>query len=227
MAHQVERLLVLGGGGHGKVVADVARACGYTLVGFADADLAKLETVVEPGGVHVVVTQDVLLRAVRNAGPLPAGAERVALAVGQNRVRQELAQLLGQICLTALLHPSAVISPSATIGRGSVVLPMAVVNANATIGAAVIVNTAAVVEHDCIIADGVHISPRAVLASGVHVRERSWIGAGATVIQGIQIGADTVIGAGAVIIRNVPDGVTVVGNPGRILVPAAVQPAAS
>ncbi len=217
MAPRPERLLVVGGGGHGKVVADVARACGCELVGYADADAAKLHTVVEPGGTRVVVLQEAVLAAVRDAEPLPHGATALALAVGNNRIRQQLAQRFGQLPLPALVHPSSVISPSAFTGQGTVVFPVAVINADARIGAAVIVNTAAVVEHDCVIEDGVHISPGAVLAGGVHVGERSWIGAGATVIQRVRIGADVIVGAGAVIIRDVPDRVTVVGNPGKIL----------
>lgn len=217
MPPHAERLLVLGGGGHGKVVADVARACGYTLVGFADSDPAKLNTVVEAGGARVVVLQDAVLAAARHGEPLPHGATALALAMGDNRVRQELAHVLRQVSLPALVHPSAVVSPSARMGRGTVVFPRAVINADANIGASVIVNTAAVVEHDCVFKDSVHISPGAVLAGGVQVGERSWIGAGATVIQGVRIGADVVVGAGAVVIRDVLDGVTVVGNPGRIL----------
>jgi UDP-perosamine 4-acetyltransferase len=223
VAHGGEGLLVLGGGGHGKVVADIARACGYRLVGFADADPAKLDSVVEPGGVRVVVLQDEVLTAARHGEPLPQGAGAVALAVGDNRVRLDLAKTLAQAHLPVLAHPTAVISPSARIARGTVVFPLTAVNADARIGAAVIVNTAAVVEHDCVIGDGVHISPGAVLAGGVRVGERSWIGAGATVIQGIRIGPDTVVGAGAVIIRDVPGGVTVAGNPGRILASRASQ----
>lgn len=213
MAPRAERLLIVGGGGHGKVVADMARACGHEVVGFADVDASKLGKVVEPGGARVLLTQAELLAATEDT--LPFGATAIALAVGNNRARLVLSGSLDARSLPALVHPSAIVSPSAAIGAGTVVLPAAVVNAAARIGAAVIVNTAAVVEHDCVLGDGVHVSPGAVLAGGVTVGARGWIGAGATVIPGVRIGEDVVVGAGAVVTRDVPEGVTVVGVPAR------------
>lgn len=215
MARTADRLLILGGGGHGKVVADVARACGFQLAGFADADPAKLNTQVEPGGARVVALQEQAVAAARDGNRLPGGATGVALAIGDNRQRLRLAQVLGGIPLPVLAHPRAVLSPGARVESGTVVLAAAVINTDAELGTAVIVNTAAVVEHDCRIGDGAHISPGAVLAGGVHVGERSWIGAGAVVIPGVRIGNDAVVGAGAVVIRDVQDGQTVVGCPAK------------
>jgi sugar O-acyltransferase (sialic acid O-acetyltransferase NeuD family) len=211
----MSRFLIWGGGGHGKVVADLVRSLDHELIGYVDADAAKLGCEVEPGGARVVMLQDELLRCAAGEGPLPEGVTAVALAIGSNTTRLHcLAQLTG-LSAPALVHPTAVVSPSAVLGAGTVVFPGAVINADARIGAAVIVNSAAVVEHDCVVGDGAHLSPRATLAGGVRVGERSWVGAGATVIQGISIGADVTVGAGAVVIRDVPDGQTVVGVPAR------------
>lgn len=208
------RLLIWGGGGHGKVVADLVRALGHELVGFVDADAAKRDEVVEPGGGRVVMIQDEFLARV-DAGSLPAGAGAVVLAIGDNAARLRCLERLPDSLLPSLVHPAAVRSPSAGIGEGTVVFAGAVVNAAARIGRGVIVNTAAVVEHDCVVDDGAHLSPGAVLAGGVHVGARSWVGAGATVIQGVRIGSDVVVGAGAVVIRDVPDGARVAGVPAR------------
>lgn len=217
MAPPSERLLIVGGGGHGKVVADVARACGHEVVGFVDSDPEKLGRVVEPGGARVVLAQEELL-AVREAREeLPGGATALAIAVGDNAARLQLAQRLAPWPLPVLVHPSAVVSPSARLGDGAVVFACAVVNAEARVGTAGIVNTAAVVEHDCVVGDGAHVSPGAVLAGGVRVGVRAWIGAGAVLIPGVRVGADAVIGAGAVVLRDVPDGVTVAGVPARII----------
>lgn len=207
-------LLVWGGGGHGKVVADLARAAGYTVAGFVDRDPARLGQEVEPGGARVVADEERFLREAAG-GRCANGADGIILAVGDNRARRECLLRVPGLQVPALVHPSAVVSPSARLGRGTVVLPLAAVNAAARLGDAVIVNTAAVVEHDCVLADAVHVSPGAVLAGGVHVGEQTWIGAGASVIQGVRIGRDAMIGAGAVVIRDVPDGATVVGNPAR------------
>ncbi|GJG88449.1 hypothetical protein tb265_36300 [Gemmatimonadetes bacterium T265] len=206
------RFLIWGGGGHGKVVADLVRALGDEVVGFVDRDAAKIGQVVEPGGARVVLGEDDFLAG---AGAHRAGA--VALAVGDNAARLGCLARAGASGVPALVHPTAACSRSATLGAGTVVLAAAVVNAAAALGRAVIVNSGAVVEHDCVVGDGAHVSPGAVLAGGVHVGARAWVGAGATVIQGVRVGSEAVVGAGAVVIRDVPDGVTVVGNPARVL----------
>ena len=204
-----ERFLVWGAGGHARVVADVVRAGGGVVVGFVDRDPGRVGSPVDPSG-RVVASEAGLL-----AGDA-AGAEWLALGIGDNRLRQACLRR-APLELPARVHPSAWVSPSARIGAGTVVMPMAVVNACAVLGGAVIVNTAAVVEHDCELADAVHLSPGAVLTGGVRVGERSWIGAGATVLPHVRIGADAMVGAGAVVLRDVPDGATVVGNPARAL----------
>lgn len=213
----VRSFLIWGGGGHGKVVADVVRALGHAIIGYVDRDPAKLHQAVEPGGARVVLTEGALLATVQAQAGYPLDANAIALAVGGNAARQRCYHQLGTLDLPALVHPSAICSPSARVGGGSVVFPLAVLNADARVGAVVVVNSGAIVEHDCVLADAVHISPGATLGGGVRVGERSWIGAGATVIHGISVGSDVVVGAGAVIIRDVPDGVTIVGNPGRVL----------
>jgi sugar O-acyltransferase (sialic acid O-acetyltransferase NeuD family) len=209
------RLLIWGAGGHGKVVADVARAAGYSVVGFVDADPSRVGSVVEPDGTAVVMDETSLFESLdRPARPFDA----LAIGIGNNQARlRACGRLDGRTPLPVLVHPSAVVSPSATLGDATVVMPMAVVNPATCVGIAVIVNTAAIVEHDCVVGDGAHLSPNSTLAGGVHVGSASWIGAGATVIQQVRVGQSSIVGAGAVVIRDVPDGVTVVGCPARIV----------
>lgn len=209
-------VLIWGGGGHGRVVADLVRAAGYTLAGYVDRDPARLGSVVEPLGGRVVATEEELLQAVES-GRFPNGAAAITLGLGDNRTRAACLSRLAGVCAPALLHPTAMISLSARYGRAVVVFPGAVVNAAAVLGDAVIINTSAVVEHDCRLGDAVHVSPGAVLAGTVTVGDRSWIGANAVVIQGVRVGSDVIVGAGAVVIRDVPDGATVVGNPARVI----------
>jgi UDP-perosamine 4-acetyltransferase len=215
MGDNLRTFLIWGAGEHGKVVADLVRASEGRIAGFVDADPAKLGREAEPGGARVIMAQEELVDGLRENGCYPQGIDAVALAIGDNGVRQRCLLLLGGYTVPSLVHPSAVVSPSVRFGRGTVVYASAVVNAAACIGGAVIINSAAVVEHDCFVADGAHVSPGAVLAGRVRLGERSSVGAGATVIPGVVIGADVAVGAGAVVIRDVPDGTTVAGVPAK------------
>lgn len=210
---QAMRFLIWGAGGHGKVVADLVRAMGARVEGFIDADPTKLGAVVEPGGGRVILLHD--HERVSWAETLEQEVEAIALAIGNNAVRLSCLGVASRMRVPPLIHPAAAVSPSAEIGRGSVVFAGAIVNASAEIGEAVILNSGAIVEHDCRVADGAHISPGAVLAGGVDVGTRSWIGAGATLIPGVVLGADVTVGAGAVVLHDVPDGQTVAGVPAR------------
>jgi sugar O-acyltransferase (sialic acid O-acetyltransferase NeuD family) len=213
---RTESLLIWGAGGHGKVVAEIARMSGHQVEGFVDRDPARLGRLADPGGGRVVLTESDFLSRVQGEGEL-AGATAMGLGIGDNARRHACLELTGELALPVLVHPSAVISPSVQLGRGTVIIALAGINAAAVLGAGVIVNTSAVVGHDCVLGDASHISGGAVLAGGVRVGARSWVGAGAVVIGGVVIGSDVIVGAGAVVIRDVPDGSTVVGNPARII----------
>jgi len=138
------RVLIWGGGGHGKVVSDVARAAGLEIIGFIDADIRKLNSIVEPGGARVVLTQQDFLRQIREA-ELPLGAQAVVLAVGDNVARCNCRKNLSARLLASVVHPSAVICNSAQIEAGAVIMPGAIVNAAAIVGPGAVINTGAIV----------------------------------------------------------------------------------
>lgn len=213
----VTNLIIMGAGGHAKVTADIIRALHLDVTGLTDQNPEMLNTVAEPGGAKVILTQDKLLEHLENYQKLPDPISHGVVAIGHNGVRLRLSRQLGHTLAPALVHPAATISPSATLGAGTTVLPRVVVNANASIGLAAILNTGCIIEHDCVLGDGVHISPGATLCGNVTVGDRSWVAAGATVIPGVRIGKDAIIGAGATVIRDVPDGTTVVGSPAKPL----------
>ena len=203
-------LLVLGAGGHGAVVADAALASGkWHVVGLLDDAVAAGETVV---GCEVL-------------GPLDAWADhvgedgRLVVGIGRNGRREEVAARIeaeGGV-LATVIHPAAVVSPTATVGRGAVIFAGAVVNARASIGAGAIINTGATVDHDCVVSDFAHVSPGAHLAGEVTVGARSWIGIGASVRECLSIGADCTVGAGSSVVHDVGAGLTVVGVPAQLL----------
>lgn len=212
----VVRVLIWGAGGHGRVVADAVVACGFELVGFVDARPALVGSEVGSSGVPVLATESDLRTALAH-GRLPGGAAVVVPAVGHNATRKRMVLELEGRCSDRIVHPSAIVSPSARISKGTVVLPGGIVNSSARIGRGVIVNSGAVVEHDCSVGDGAHLSPGAVLAGGVSVGECSWVGANATILPGVRLGHHVTVGAGAVVRKNVEPHATVVGNPARII----------
>lgn len=209
--------LIWGAGGHSKVVGDLVRSLGHRVVGHVALEEVGRE--VGATGAEIVISQEDFLEHLdrNDEGELPFGADSMAVAIGDNAIRLRFVQKFSREVCPPLVHPSALVSTSATLASGTVVFPNAVVNADADLGEAVIVNTGAVVEHDCHIGTASHLSPNATISGESSVGEHCWIGAGATVIHGVHIGRSTTIGAGAVVISDIPQGVTAVGNPVRIL----------
>lgn len=210
-------LLLWGASGHGKVVLEVARAMGgFRTVSFVDDACGDVPY--EFCGCHTFGAGR-FFRSLENADSFPAICDQFLVSIGKNQTRAACFQraLDHGLAAATLIHPSAVISESASLGDGTVVMARAVINADARIGRNCIVNTAAIVEHDCRLGDHVHLSPGVVLAGGVTVHSFAHIGIGAILLPGIEIGESAVIGAGAVVIRSVPTGTTVAGVPAKPL----------
>ena len=209
-------LLIIGAGGHGRVLADVAMCTQrWSRLAFADDRGAALG---EPLGLEVVGTCADLERLAAQFDALAVG---IGNAVARLRFLKQI-EALGYP-LPVIVHPTAYVSSFARLGAGTVVFPQAVVNAGAVLGAGCIVNTGATVDHDCQLADAVHVCPGAHLAGDVQVGLRCWIGIGACVREGMCIGDDVCVGAGGAVVTHLASGVTVVGVPARQRVPRSVD----
>lgn len=189
-------IYILGAGGHGKVVADIIRRNNFfENIHFLDDRFSES---VNFGDYRIVgVCLDF-------RGYL-SGATAFFVAIGENRARQGLFDLLqadGAKC-PAIVCSSAIVSSAASCGFGSLVMPGAVVNADAQIGNNVIVNSRAIIEHDCIVGSHSHLAPGAILTGDVQVGSRTTIGAGAVVCPGVCVGDDILVGAGAVITSDI------------------------
>lgn len=201
-----ERVIILGAGGHARVLADCIRKSGDELFGFLD-DGKTRETPI--AGCSV-------LGPIKDA-PLFTEQVRFVIGIGDNRTRRNIDLLLSPHSLRwyTAIHPSAAIAADVSLGEGTVVLAQAVVNADAAVGRHCIINSGAIVEHDNRIGDFVHLSPGCALGGAVRVGNGTHIGIGATIRNGIDIGSDCVVGAGAVVVKNIPSAGTYIGVPAR------------
>lgn len=204
-AHQI---ILIGGGGHALVVADVARACGVQLAGAHDDD---------PGCV-LCRRGRATHRGTLEQLPAASGWEwsrRWILALGDIQRRRLCLGRLNPAHAETLVHPSACVGPSAVVGGGVLVGPGVVVNADARVEPHAILNSACVVEHECEVGENSHVAPGAVLGGRVRVGRDTLVGLGSRVLPGVTIGDRVVVGAGAVVVRDVPDGARVRGVPAR------------
>jgi sugar O-acyltransferase (sialic acid O-acetyltransferase NeuD family) len=204
----VNKLLIIGAGGHGVVVADAADTGGHwESIAFLDDAYPHRSRIEDWDIVGSTAALEV------HASP----DHRVVVAIGNAQVRMALLKkvILAGYKLATVVHQRAHVSRLAAVGGGSVLMANAVVNARAKVGIGSIVNTGATVDHDCLISRGVHIAPGAHLAADVRVGEQSWIGAGASVKEQIRIGNNVTVGAGAAVVNDIPDGSVVVGVPAR------------
>lgn len=200
------KLLILGAGGHGRAVADLAAECGWTVVGFTDPERGVRPDVIGRDPDAIVLFRD---------GKIDGGI----VGVGNTALarRAELFQFLKEsgIAVPTLIHPRAVVSRSCRLGGGAVVLAGSVLAAGLAVGDNAVIYSGVVAEHDCRIGDHAYLSPGVILSGAVTVEAGAFLGAGAVVLPGLTIGRGAVVAAGAVVVADVPAGETVVGAPAR------------
>ncbi|WLR52978.1 acetyltransferase [Bacillus tianshenii] len=205
----MKKIVLLGSGGHCKVIQDIVKAGGeYELFGLLDD---KETGHVVKDGIHYapISFAHELLESDCDV--------RLVISIGNNRIRKKIAEKLNlpNEKYATLVHPSAVLGSNVTIGAGAVVMPGAMINADSKVGKHNIVNTRSVIEHDNLLEDYVHLSPNASAAGGVTIAEGTHVGIGASIIPGIHIEEWTVIGAGAAVVHNLPAYCTAAGVPAK------------
>lgn len=201
-----KNVIILGAGGHAKVVADIVIKSGDTLIGFLDDNIEVGTKIIDEYTVLGKLEDSINFNCNKNV--------YFAFGIGDNRVRKRIYDEFKLNYYTAI-HPTAIIGLNVKIGEGTVVMPNAVVNASARIGIGCIINTCAVIEHDNVICDFVHVSPNATLCGRVFVGSCTHIGAATVVRNNISICEDVIVGAGAVIVKNITEEGVYIGVPAR------------
>lgn len=198
-------LVILGAGGHSRVVIDVARACGWIDFLVFDDD----PNVVCDGSIQDLLDK---IHCYSN----------FFVAIGSNEVRSRYFTILESFSveIVTLVHPSSIIMNDVSISKGTLISPGVILNSNVSIGSGSIVNTGSIIEHDSHIGNFVHVSPGAVIAGSCYISDYVWVCTGVSVINNINVGANAIIGAGAVVIHDVFPNDLVVGVPARSIIGA-------
>ncbi|GAA4277983.1 NeuD/PglB/VioB family sugar acetyltransferase [Aquimarina mytili] len=205
-SQKISEVRLYGAGGHSQVIKETLGCEGIAVHEYFDDNPKRKHHLVPK--VHKGVRQDI--------DSFPHQGPPFIISVGNNRERLEISQMLRSSFYTAI-HDTAIVSPKAIIGEGTVIFAGAIIQPNTSVGKHVIINTGASIDHDNIIGDYAHISPQAALCGHVEIGEGTHVGVSACVIPKVKIGKWCTIGAGAVVIKDVPDYCTVVGNPGKII----------
>lgn len=197
-------IIVIGGGGHGRVIADIIRVSGATFAGFLDDDQAgSIPDLIGPIDINL---------------PKYVKSHRFVVGIGDGPTRRALCERILSIngVLATLIHPAAVVAVDVRIDVGSVVMAGAIINPGTKVGRFVVINTGAIIDHDNVLQDNVHISPGVAHGGFVVCEEDSFIGVGATLIPRMRVGRGSMVAAGAVVTREVPEYSLVAGCPAEV-----------
>ena len=199
-------LIIIGAGGHGRVIADIAQKLGvYEAISFLDDGAAK-----ETMGLPIVGKTSEVEKYVNIAD--------IFVAIGNSKVRGDFIERLLAMGanVPTLIHPSAIIGVCVEIGVGTAIMAGAVINPCSKLGKGVILNTCSSIDHDCIVGDYCHIAVGVHVAGTVTLGDKVWLGAGTIIKNNVSICADCIIGAGAVVVKDITKSGTYIGVPAKI-----------
>lgn len=200
---------IFGCGAQGRVALDILRLqYPKTNWSFIDEDAKLLNHVIN--GATVIGGFDVLKNK---------ESRNLHIALGKPSVKQKIAEKCVELNIDLInaIHPSAIILPTATIGKGVMIGAGAIVNTDAKIGNCVLINTQSVIEHDTVVGDYSNISPAACIGGRVNIGERVFIGSGSIVLARISIEKNSIIGMGTVVTKNIPEYTLSYGVPAKVI----------
>lgn len=200
----MDDLIIIGGGEHAFMVCEAALLSGrFNVIGFLDRQPAAL------GDIPYLGTDDAALQ-------YPDAAFVVGIGMlGPASARWHMIGRMPVKRWASVVHPHAFVSPSASIGAGTVIMPGAIVNARSEIGEHCIINSGVIVEHDVMIGGHTHLSPGSVVGGGVKIGKNCFVGLGSRIRDHVEIGGDTLIAMGSVVTASCPQGSMLRGVPAR------------
>ena len=206
-----KNVIVIGAGGHARVIADIIKKSGDKIVGFLDDNADMQGNTIFDGKIVLGDTSEESVKKYSDC--------YFIIGIGSNRVRKIISEKYSNLKWYTAIHPNAIIGTDVFVGDGTVIMAGVVINTGTSIGKHCIINTCSSLDHDNILEDYVHISPGSHLAGTVKISEGTWICAGVTVINNITIAKNNIIGAGATVIKSIEeDNLTYVGVPAKKLI---------
>lgn len=201
----MKKLAIIGAGGHGKVVAEIAEKNGWDQIYFFDDKWPNLK---KTGHWDIIAKSAELINC-------NLAIDGLIVAIGNNNIREKKLKFFSNenLEIVSLIHPDTSISDTVNIGRGSVIMAGCIVNSYTTISNGCIINTASTIDHDCLLNDNVHICPGVNIAGGVRIGNNTMVGIGSVIKEQIRVGKHSIIGAGSVVLNDICDDVTAVGTP--------------
>jgi sugar O-acyltransferase (sialic acid O-acetyltransferase NeuD family) len=204
------KILIIGAGGHARVIGDIIRLQGHSVAGYLDDEPSLIGQQIH--GAPVLGRIDTYQSYTY---------DKIVLGIGSNQIRFALRtghlKDISDDLWHKAIHPTVIIGDFTSIGVGTVIMAGVVINPGTEIGQHTIINTGAIVDHDCIISDYAHVAPAVNLAGGVKVGTGTLLGIGVSVIPYQSIGSWSIIGAGAVVISDLPSNITAVGVPAKVI----------
>lgn len=205
-----KEIVIMGAGGHAKVIADIIQKSGDIILGFLDDNKKKDTIIIKDTNAKVIGKVDECLEIAKSNPNI-----EFAIGIGNNDLRKIISEKYKELHYYTAIHPSAQIALDVDIEEGTVIMANSCINTSSKVGKHVIINTGVVVEHDNIIENYVHISPNATLCGTVKIGELTHIGAGAVIKNNISITNHCTIGAGAVVVKDISEKGTFVGVPAK------------
>lgn len=206
-------VLIIGGGGHAKVLINCLLLNRVNILGIFEADTSRVGQ--EILGVSIIGSDD----AVFQYNPSEVS---LVNAIGSTKSLALRTNIFNKFknrgySFSSVTHPSAVVAADVVAGEGVQIMAGAIIQPGCCLGNNVIINTKASIDHDCKLEEHVHVAPGTTVSGGVVIGAGSHIGTGTVIIQNLIIGKNSTTGAGAIVVNNVPNDVVVVGGPARVI----------